>query len=166
MSAIISVAGLSKIYASGFQALKNIISNPALFGVDLDPIPNQPYFATVNRTTDIDIRLAAKLAEMTVEEFVALNPGFSRPVIRADLTPRIVLPADRVDVFHDNLTKYDEKSLVTWQTYQTRRGDSLEGIAKKFGVGVAQPLRRARVGSHIRQKTWAEQHSIRAPSPT
>jgi membrane-bound lytic murein transglycosylase D len=125
-------------YVPKLQALKNIIANPALFGIDLDPIPNQPYFASITRTRDIDVRLAAKLAEMTVEEFVALNPGFSRPVIRAEMTPRIVLPADRVDVFHENLTKHDDKSLVSWQTYNPRRGDSLEGIARKFGVTLAQ----------------------------
>ena len=125
-------------YVPKLQALKNIIANPALFGIDLDPIPNLPYFASVNKTRDIDVRLAAQLAEMPVEEFIALNPGFSRPVIRAELTPRIVLPADRVDVFHENLTKYDDKSLVSWQTYQPKRGEGLEAIAKKFGVGLAQ----------------------------
>jgi membrane-bound lytic murein transglycosylase D len=125
-------------YVPKLQALKNIIANPALFGVDLDPIPNQPYFATINKTRDIDVRLAAKLAEMPVEEFIALNPGFSRPVIRAELTPRIVLPADRVDVFHENLTKYDDKSLVSWETYQPKKGDSLESIARKYGVDVAR----------------------------
>jgi membrane-bound lytic murein transglycosylase D len=134
----INMPAETRQYVPKLQALKNILANPALFGIDLDPIPNQPYFATVNRTRDIDVRLAAKLAEMTVEEFIALNPGFSRPVIRADLTPRIVLPADRVDVFHANLIKYDEKSLVTWQSYQPRRGDSLEGIARRFGVTLAQ----------------------------
>jgi len=125
-------------YVPKLQALKNIVANPQLFGIDLDPIPNQPYFASITKTRDIDVRLAAKLAEMPVEEFIALNPGFSRPVIRAEMTPRIVLPADRVDVFHENLTKYDDKSLVSWQTYQPVKGDSLEGIAKKYGVSVAQ----------------------------
>src|SRR6185295_15694171 len=46
--------------------------------------------------------------------------------------------ADRVELFHENLTKYDDKSLVSWQTYQPKKGDSLESIAKKFGVGLAQ----------------------------
>ena len=128
----------TRSYVPKLQALKNIIANPELFGIELDPIPNTPYFASVTRTRDIDVRLAAKLAEMTVEEFVALNPGFSRPVIRADLTPRIVLPADRVEVFHENLAKYDDKSLVSWQTYNPRRGESLDGIAKRFGVSLAQ----------------------------
>ncbi len=125
-------------YVPKLQALKNIIANPALFGIDLDPIPNQPYFASIDKMRDIDVRLAAKLAEMPVEEFIALNPGFSRPVIRAEMTPRIVLPADRVDIFRENLTKYDDRSLVSWQTYQPMKGDSLEGIARKHGVTLAQ----------------------------
>jgi len=125
-------------YVPKLQALKNIIANPEAFGIELEPIPNQIYFASVAKTRDIDVRLAAKLAEMPVEEFIALNPGFSRPMIRAELTPRIVLPADRVEIFHDNLTKYDDKSLVSWQTYQPRKGDTLDGIAKKFGVALAQ----------------------------
>jgi len=125
-------------YVPKLQALKNIIANPALFGIELEPIPNQVYFATVDRTRDIDVRLAAKLAEMPVEEFIALNPGFSRPVIRAEMTPRIVLPADRVEVFHANLSKYDDKSLVSWQTYQPRKGESLDAIARKFNVSLAQ----------------------------
>jgi len=124
-------------YVPKLQALKNIISNPALFGIRLDPIPNQPYFAPIERTLDIDVRLAAKLAEMPVEDFIALNPGFSRPVIRAEHSPRIVLPADKVEVFHENLTKYDGR-LVTWQTYQPRHGESLEHIARKFKVSLAQ----------------------------
>ena len=125
-------------YVPKLQALKNIIANPALFGIELEPIPNEVYFTTITRTRDMDVRLAAKLAEMPVEEFIALNPGFSRPMIRAELTPRIVLPADRVEIFHDNLAKYDDKSLVSWQTYQPARGDNLEGIARKFGLGLAQ----------------------------
>jgi len=134
----ITMPAETRHYVPKLQALKNIIANPGLFGIELDPIPNLPYFTTVTKTRDIDVRLAAKLAEMPVEEFIALNPGFSRPVIRAEHTPRIVLPADRVDVFHENLTKYDDKSLVSWQTYQPKRGENLEAIAKKFGVALAQ----------------------------
>ena len=137
-------------YVPKLQALKNIIDNPAAFGIELEPIPNQVYFTSVTRTRDIDVRLAAKLAEMPVEEFIALNPGFSRPMIRADLTPRIVLPADRVEIFHQNLTKYDDKSLVSWQTYQPKKGDTLDAIAKRFGVGVAQLMEVNGIGPRAR----------------
>ncbi len=125
-------------YLPKLQALKNIILNPVPLGIALDAIPNQPYFATYTRLRDIDVQLAAKLAEMPVDEFVALNPGFSRPLIRASVTPRIVLPADKIDVFHENLEKLDEKSLVSWKSYAPRRGESFESIAKKHGMSVAQ----------------------------
>jgi membrane-bound lytic murein transglycosylase D len=125
-------------YVPKLQALKNIIANPRPFGVDLDPIPNQPYFATFTNTRDIDVRLAAKLAEMPVEEFVALNPGFNRPLIPVAVSSRIVLPADRIETFRANLLKHDEKALVSWQAYQPRKGESIESIAKKFSITVGQ----------------------------
>lgn len=121
-------------YVPKLQALKNIIANPEPFGIRLEPIPNQPYFATITKTRDIDLRLAAKLAEMPVEEFVALNPGFNRPLIPVSVNSRIVLPADRVEIFHANLLKYDDKALVSWQTYEPKKGDTLAGIARKFGL--------------------------------
>jgi len=83
------------------------------------------------------VSLAAKLAEMPVDQFMALNPGFSRPLIRASVTPRIILPADKVDVFHENLQKLDDKSLVSWRTYNPKKGDTLESIAKKHGTTVS-----------------------------
>jgi membrane-bound lytic murein transglycosylase D len=126
-------------YIPKLQALKNIIANPEPFGIKLEPIPNEPYFATTDsKRRDIDVRLAAKLAEMPVEDFIALNPGFSRPLIRAAVTPRIVLPADKIDVFHDNLTKLGERSLVSWKSYHPRRGETFESIAKKFGMTLGQ----------------------------
>ena len=125
-------------YIPKLQALKNIIANPEPLGVALGRIPNQPYFATYTKLRDIDVQVAAKLAEMPVSEFIALNPGFSRPIIRASVTPRIVLPADKVDVFHDNLAKYDARKLVSWKTYHPRRGETFEAIAKKAGMTLGQ----------------------------
>ena len=124
-------------YVPKLQALKNIIANPQAFGVDLDPIPNQPYFVTVSKTRDIDVRLAAKLAEMPVEELIALNPAYNRPVITAAQTQSMVLPADRVKIFQANLARHD-KPLVSWQTYTLKSGDKLEKIAALHGITLAR----------------------------
>jgi len=137
-------------YIPKLQALKNIIVNPEPLGIRLDPIPNQPYFTVYTKLRDIDVQLAAKLAEMPVEEFIALNPGFSRPIIRASVTPRIVLPADKVDVFHANLTKREGSSLVSWKTYHPKKGETFESIAKKFGMAVAQLKEVNGIGPRVR----------------
>ena len=136
--ASLSMPAETRHYIPKLQALKNIIANPEPFGIVLGPIPNQPYFATITKLRDIDVQLAARLAEMPVAEFIALNPGFSRPVIRAAMTPRIVLPADKVDVFHDNLSALGDKSLVSWKSYHPKQGETFESIAKKHGIMVGQ----------------------------
>jgi membrane-bound lytic murein transglycosylase D len=124
-------------YVPKLQALKNIIANPEPYGIDLDPIPNEPYFVLVSELPDIDVALAAELAEMEVKEFVALNPGFSRPLIRSEAA-RIILPADKVGVFHENLAKHDQDALVSWQVYRPKSGETLGTIAKKFQLPIAQ----------------------------
>jgi membrane-bound lytic murein transglycosylase D len=136
-------------YVPKLQALKNIIANPEPYGIDLDPIPNEPYFVLVSELPDIDVALAAELAEMPIQEFVALNPGFSRPIIRSEAA-RIILPADKVGVFHENLAKHDQDALVSWQVYRPKRGETLGTIAKKFQLPIAQ-LKRV---NGIAQRSW------------
>jgi len=130
----------TRYYVPKLQALKNIVSNPKAFGIDLDPIPNKPYFVTVEKKQDIDIRTAAKLAEMPFEELIALNPAYNRPVITAAQSQTLVLPADRVDTFRRNLENHN-KPLSAWRTYTLKPGDSLARVAKKHGISVARLMR-------------------------
>jgi membrane-bound lytic murein transglycosylase D len=125
-------------YVPKLQALKNIILDPERYHVTLDPIPNEPYFVTLAETPDMDLQLAAELAEMPIEEFLALNPGFKRPLIRSSPEPRLVLPAEKVQVFYDNLEKYDGKGLVSWKVYHPVAGETFGKLAKKFHVSIAE----------------------------
>jgi membrane-bound lytic murein transglycosylase D len=124
-------------YVPKLQALKNIIANPEAFGVTLEPIPNEPYFATVPTPSAIDIRLAARFAEMSVDELIALNPAINRPMISGPHTQSLVLPADRVDGFRRNLTAYDQP-LTSWQAYTMKHGDSLDKLANKHGIAISK----------------------------
>jgi len=134
-------------YIPKLQALENIIANPQAYGVDLDKIPDQPYFTAITDAPDIDVHLAAKLADMPVEDFIALNPGFSRPVIRASASRRIILPADKVAAFYDNLDQYDEGALVSWQVIQLESGEKLEAIAQRYDISLAELRRVNGIGS-------------------
>jgi membrane-bound lytic murein transglycosylase D len=124
-------------YVPKLQALKNIIANPEAFGVSLEPIPNEPYFATVPTPAAIDIRLAARFAEMSVDELIALNPAINRPIISGPHTQSLVLPADRVDNFQRNLDAYDQP-LTSWQAYTMKHGDTLDKLAAKHGIALAK----------------------------
>ncbi len=127
----------TRYYVPKLQALKNIIAHPDLYDIELAPIPNAPYFVTVDLTRDIDLNVAAKLAEMPVSELIALNPGHNRPVVSSAVSPQLVLPTDRADVFIRNLATH-KKPLSSWQSYVYKRGDTLTKIAKAHGISVAK----------------------------
>jgi membrane-bound lytic murein transglycosylase D len=93
----------TRLYIPKLQALRNIVANPDAFGINLGPVPNEPYFAVVENSKHLDLRLAAKLAEMQLDEFIALNPGFNNGAISAADTSLILLPVEKVAVFKDNL---------------------------------------------------------------
>ncbi len=89
-------------YVPKLVAVKNIILAPALYNIDLESIPDQPYFTTVAAPEKIDVKLAAKLAGMPEEEFVALNPSNNKPVAMAH-SGTLVLPLDKAEAFRENL---------------------------------------------------------------
>ncbi len=122
-------------YVPKLVAVKNIVLAPALYGIELDSIPDQPYFTTVAAPEKIDVKLAAKLAEMPVEEFVALNPSHNKPVAVAP-AGTLVVPLDKAELFRENLGNWD-KPLVSWTTVGGKKGESVDAIAKRYGLSGA-----------------------------
>ncbi len=86
-------------YVPKLQAVKNIVARPAEFGLTLPPLSNHPYFVAVGIERDIDVALAAKLAQLPLDEFRALNPQMNKPVILAAGTPQVLLPYDNANQF-------------------------------------------------------------------
>ena len=131
-------------YVPKLQAIKNIVRDPAAHGVELPEIRNEPYFAVVRKTRDIDVETAARLAEMPADEFRALNPSFNRPVIVGAGQANILLPADRAEIFLANLAAFEStgQPLASWTAYTVRITDTVENIAARAGVS-ADHLREA-----------------------
>jgi membrane-bound lytic murein transglycosylase D len=127
----------TRYYVPKLQAVKNIIADPARFGIQLADVPNQPYFVAVATDRPIDARLAARLAEIPYEEFISLNPGHARPVIRASDSPMLLVPVDKAHRFHANLSNHDQP-LVSWQAYVVRKGERPEQIAARHGITLAR----------------------------
>jgi membrane-bound lytic murein transglycosylase D len=72
---------------------------------------------------------AAQLADMPVEEFRSLNPGYTRPVIIQAAARHIVVPIDKIDEFNANLERNGDP-LVTWQAYTLKKGETLNKVAR------------------------------------
>ena len=121
-------------YVPKLQAVKNIVANPAQYNVALPAIDNQPYFTAIDKTSDIDVAVAAQLAEMSLDEFKALNPQFKKPVITGGEKTKILLPKENAERFHLNLAQWG-RELSTWTTHKiTGARVSIAALASKFGT--------------------------------
>lgn len=119
-------------------ALRNIIANPRRYGVRLKPIPNRPYFEQIEITQQIDVKLAARLAGISENEFNALNPAHHRPVIKVEDSPRtLLLPVTKIQTFVDNLENYD-KALVSWRIYQVKQTETVQDLSKRYRISAAR----------------------------
>lgn len=125
-------------YVPKLQAMKNLVADPDRFRVELPVIENHPYFQTVTLTRDMDVQLAARLADVSLDDFKALNPQHHRPVILAAGTPEILLPWDNANVFKRNFEAYTEGKLASWTAWSVPATLSAADAARRVGMSEAE----------------------------
>jgi peptidoglycan lytic transglycosylase D len=126
----------TKHYVPKLLAIKELIQEPQNFGVELNDIPNAPYFTQVSLSqNNMDIRSAARLAGMNVDEFLSLNPAFPRSVIRSNAEVTVLVPVDKADEFQTNLEKGKWDS---WQPVRAHKGETPAQLARRYGTTVAR----------------------------
>ncbi|MDR1310858.1 MAG: transglycosylase SLT domain-containing protein [Burkholderiaceae bacterium] len=119
-------------YVPKLQAVKNLIARPDEYRISLPKIENQPYFVTITKTHDIDVKVAAQLAELPVDEFRSLNPQFGQYVITGGSDVHILLPKENAEKFKANLANW-KQPLSSWTAYRvTETRETVESIAEKF----------------------------------
>ncbi len=128
----------TQYYVPKLQAIKNIIARPESFGAQLPDIGNHPYFKSVTMQRDIDVTLAAKLAEVALDDFRSLNPSLNKPVIMAAGTPQILLPWDNADVFERNLQAFKGPRLASWTVWVVPSTLRVAQAAKQVGMSEFQ----------------------------
>ncbi|PXW97974.1 membrane-bound lytic murein transglycosylase D [Sphaerotilus hippei] len=112
----LSMPAETRNYVPKLLAVKNIVSRPAEFGLNLPPLQNHPYFVSVPIERDIDVDLAARLAGISLDEFKTLNPQMNKPVILAAGTPQVLLPYDNASAFVSRL-KQHRGTLASWTAW-------------------------------------------------
>jgi membrane-bound lytic murein transglycosylase D len=123
-------------YLPKLQAVKNIISRPADFGLQLPELLNHPYFLSVPIEHDIDVAVAARIAGLPLEEFENLNPQMNRPVILAAGTPQVLLPYDNANRFVSELPQ-QRGPLASWTAWVAPKTMTPAEAAKSVGMSEA-----------------------------
>ncbi|VTU29784.1 Membrane-bound lytic murein transglycosylase D precursor [Variovorax sp. PBL-E5] len=133
----ISMPAETRLYVPKLQAVKNIVANPERFNTELPLIANHPYFQTVTLKRDLDVSLAAKLADVNIEDFRALNPSAHKPVLLAAGTPEILLPWDNAALFQRNFEAYSQGQYASWTAWTVPATMTVADAAQRSGMSEA-----------------------------
>ncbi|WP_455210128.1 LysM peptidoglycan-binding domain-containing protein [Kaarinaea lacus] len=123
-------------YVPKLLAISALIDEPRAFGVRLSIIPDKPYFEKVDIGAQIDLALAAKMADMTVDELYSLNPAFNRWATAPDGPHYLLVPLDKAKNFKQNLAKTDLKEAIKWSQHKVQPGETLSFIAERYKTTV------------------------------
>jgi membrane-bound lytic murein transglycosylase D len=123
-------------YVPKLMAMVNIVSNPEKYGLTLEPIPNEPYFARVNLGSQIDLNVVAKLADVPVGDLYDINPGFRRWATDPTGPHQVLVPIEHKDILNANLASLPEDARIKWRRHRVKRGDTLGAIGRRYGVSV------------------------------
>ncbi len=94
-------------YVPRLLAIAKIFANANEYNVNLHHIPNKPYFEIVPLDAQLDLSKAAEMADMSLHDFLKLNPAFNKKKTAPEgLGPRrLLIPVAKAEGFKENLAQ-------------------------------------------------------------
>lgn len=125
-------------YVPQLLALSKVIADPEKYDLELEAIPNNPYFTMVNVSSPVDLAQAARMSEIDPKELRNLNAGYSKWITDPTGPHQLLVPVADAAQFTLNLDKLPKvASIQVAGDYKVKSGDTLGVIAKRFGTSVA-----------------------------
>ncbi|MEM7360533.1 MAG: LysM peptidoglycan-binding domain-containing protein [Pseudomonadota bacterium] len=124
-------------YVPKLFALRNIISNPEKFSVTLPTIANQPYFEVISLPGQIDIHEFAEQSGIELASLQHMNAGFRRWATAPDGPHRLLVPRNALEQVSPLLEQLAANPPVQYRDHRISRGETLSGIARRYGVSVS-----------------------------
>jgi len=126
----------TKGYVPKLLAISAIVERTKEYGVTLGSIPDEPYLRRVDIGSQIDLAMAAELADLPIETIYKLNPAFNRWATDPKGPHRLSLPIDKAENFLEALAKVDKKNRIRWKRHRIRQGETLGQIALNYQTTV------------------------------
>jgi len=124
-------------YVPKLMAFVNIVRDPSKYGLTLHAIPNNPYFVRVNTGSQVDLSVVARLANMSLKQLYAINPGFTQWATAPNGPHTILVPVATKAALLEGLSQLPPQDRMQWARHRVVPGDNLYDIAREYGVSVA-----------------------------
>ena len=123
-------------YVPSLLAVAELVANPEQHGIVWQPVPDIQYFAQVDTGEQIDLAVAADLADMNMDELYTLNPGFNRWATDPRGPHRLLVPVAREESFREKLAGLAREQRMNWASHEIKPGETLAGIATRYRTSV------------------------------
>ncbi len=124
-------------YVPRLLAISAIVRQPERYDIAFSQVDPEPAFDVVDTRGQLDIGIAAELADMDTDQLYQLNPGFNRWATHPDGPHRLAIPTDKADIFVQGLDELPEDKRPKWVRHAIKRGETLSHIAKRYDTTVA-----------------------------
>ncbi len=128
----------TRAYVPKMMALKELIEHPEKYEIGLRCISDAPGFTVVDAGSQIDLALAADLAELEVDTLYEYNPAFNRWATPPDGPHKLLMPFENAEIFNANIAVHPEDQRVQWARHKIKDGETLSHVAVKYNTTVRE----------------------------
>jgi membrane-bound lytic murein transglycosylase D len=121
-------------YVPELLAMRRLVANPERYGLEFSRIANEPYFVPIATGGQIDLKVVADIAGISVEDLYELNPAFHRWATDPTGPYRLLVPADAAEGLQDTILHLTPEQRMRVDHYTVRRGDTIATIARHFAT--------------------------------
>jgi len=132
----LSLRSETRRYVPKIIALKKILNNPEAYNFSLPVVANKPHFTVLPINGQIDLRKFAKDSQIDYDQLRNLNAGFLRWASAPNAPQRLLIPISSEGQLAAARLAAQEVVEIEYQRHQISRGETLSGIARRYGVSV------------------------------
>jgi len=127
----------TQAYVPKLLALKRLVANPEAHGITLNCVEDIPYFEAVDINAQLDLAMAAELADLELDKLYQLNPAFNHWATDPYGPHRLLIPVNHAQTFKENLAQIPKSERIKWKRHKIKEGQTLSHIADRYSVSVS-----------------------------
>lgn len=155
----LSLPAETRAYVPRLLAFSKLVARPADYGIELDPIDDEPYFQLVDTGGRLNLAKAAEMAGIELNELMLLNPALVRDSTDPGGPHSLAVPVSSAAAFRSALAATPKEQRAPWSQIEVASGDTLSTIAERHDISVSQ-LREA---NKLRSDTIKIGQQLRIP---